>query len=150
MQKLVGDAVEGKKVYDLVVEGDKAIESAAASVYNKKTKTGAIPKGATILFTLMLTNVSNDSILPQELRSRPVYQSTMLWPISPHYSELTDRDNVNLGYYNQHSSLDLIQHPNSRLQREMSLRSIWVSIRFSSGVHKRHLNLTHYRSRCSY
>lgn len=45
MQKLVADAVEGKKVYDLVVEGDQAIETAAASVYNKKTKTGAVPKG---------------------------------------------------------------------------------------------------------
>lgn len=45
MRKLVGDAVEGKKVYDLVVEGDRAIEAAAATIYNKKTKTGAIPKG---------------------------------------------------------------------------------------------------------
>jgi hypothetical protein len=45
MRKLVGDAVEGKKVYDLVVEGDQAIEAAAATVYNKKTKTGAVPKG---------------------------------------------------------------------------------------------------------
>ena len=59
MQKLVGDAVEGKKVYDLVVEGDKAIESAAASVYNKKSKTGAIPKGAAIVFRLKLINVLN-------------------------------------------------------------------------------------------
>lgn len=48
MQKLVADAVEGKKVYDLVVEGDQAIESAASSVYNKKTKTGAVPKGLLI------------------------------------------------------------------------------------------------------
>ncbi|KIM33377.1 hypothetical protein M408DRAFT_19681 [Serendipita vermifera MAFF 305830] len=45
MQTLVAGAVEGKKVYDLVVEGDQAIEAAAATVYNKKTKTGAVPKG---------------------------------------------------------------------------------------------------------
>jgi len=45
MKKLVEDAVEGAKVFDLVVEGDKAIEAGAAAVYNKKTKTGAVPKG---------------------------------------------------------------------------------------------------------
>jgi hypothetical protein len=63
MRKLVADAIEGKKVYDLVVEGDKAIESAAASVYNKKTKTGAVPKGATILFRPKLITVLNCSVL---------------------------------------------------------------------------------------
>jgi hypothetical protein len=63
MQNLVADAVEGKKVYDLVVEGDNAIESAAASVYNKKTKTGTIPKGAAILFRPKLINVLNCSVL---------------------------------------------------------------------------------------
>ncbi|PVF98043.1 Creatinase/aminopeptidase [Serendipita vermifera] len=45
MQRLVANATEGKKVLDLAIEGDQAIEAAAASVYNKKTKTGAVPKG---------------------------------------------------------------------------------------------------------
>jgi hypothetical protein len=63
MRNLVADAVEGKKVYDLVVEGDNAIESAAASVYNKKTKTGAVPKGDAIFFRLKLINVLNSSVL---------------------------------------------------------------------------------------
>ena len=45
MKKLVDLAVEGAKVFDLVVEGDNAIEAGAAAVYNKKTKTGAVPKG---------------------------------------------------------------------------------------------------------
>jgi len=46
MRELVSNAVEGKKVYDLLVEGDQAIESALSSVYNKKTKAGAVSKGA--------------------------------------------------------------------------------------------------------
>lgn len=45
MQKLVSLAVEGARVYELVVQGDQAIESATQAVYNKKTKTGAVPKG---------------------------------------------------------------------------------------------------------
>ena len=45
MKKLTDLAVDGAKVFDLVVEGDNAIEAGAATVYNKKTKTGAIPKG---------------------------------------------------------------------------------------------------------
>jgi hypothetical protein len=45
MQKLVANATEGKKVIDLAIEGDQAIEAGAASVYNKKTKAGAVPKG---------------------------------------------------------------------------------------------------------
>lgn len=45
MKRLVELAVEGAKVFDLVVEGDAAIEAGAAAVYNKKTKTGAVPKG---------------------------------------------------------------------------------------------------------
>jgi len=45
MKKLVELSVEGAKVFDLVVEGDNAIEAGAATVYNKKTKTGAVPKG---------------------------------------------------------------------------------------------------------
>ena len=45
MKKLVELAVEDAKVFDLVVEGDKAIEAGAATVYNKKTKAGAVPKG---------------------------------------------------------------------------------------------------------
>ena len=53
MRKLVEDAVEGKKVYDLVIEGDQAIEAAAATVFNKKTKAGAIPKGMCRVFSLL-------------------------------------------------------------------------------------------------
>lgn len=45
MKNLIEEAVEGKKVYDLIVEGDQAIEAAAATVYNKKTAKGAVPKG---------------------------------------------------------------------------------------------------------
>lgn len=45
MKKLVDLAVEGAKVLDLIVEGDKALEEGAAAVYNKKTKTGVVPKG---------------------------------------------------------------------------------------------------------
>jgi hypothetical protein len=45
MKDLVELAVEGAKVLDLVVEGDKAIEAGAATVYNRKTKAGAIQKG---------------------------------------------------------------------------------------------------------
>ncbi|CAG7855126.1 Curved DNA-binding protein AltName: Full=42 kDa protein [Serendipita indica DSM 11827] len=45
MQKLVAGAVEGKKVLDLVIEGDEALEAGAAGVYNKKAKGAAIQKG---------------------------------------------------------------------------------------------------------
>jgi hypothetical protein len=45
MKKLVERVVEGANVFDLVVEGDKHIEAGAAAVYNKKTKTGFVPKG---------------------------------------------------------------------------------------------------------
>ncbi|KAG8826398.1 Curved DNA-binding protein (42 kDa protein) [Serendipita sp. 401] len=57
MQKLVAAAVEGKKVFDLVVEGDQAIEAAAASVYNKKTKTGAVAKGIAFPTCISVNNV---------------------------------------------------------------------------------------------
>jgi hypothetical protein len=45
MKKLVELAVEGAKVFDLVVEGDKGIEAGAATVFTKKAKARAVPKG---------------------------------------------------------------------------------------------------------
>lgn len=50
MQKLVAAATEGAKAYDLAVLGDQEIEAGASTVYNKKTKGAAVPKG-TYTFT---------------------------------------------------------------------------------------------------
>jgi len=57
MKDLVELAVEGAKVLDLVVEGDKAIEAGAATVYNRKTKAGAIQKGIAFPTCISVNNV---------------------------------------------------------------------------------------------
>lgn len=44
-KKLIELAVEGAKVFDLCVEGDKLIEQGTAVVYNKGSKSGKINKG---------------------------------------------------------------------------------------------------------
>ena len=46
MKKLVGLAVEGAKVLDLCVEGDKLLEQGTGAVYNKSVKGVKVVKGA--------------------------------------------------------------------------------------------------------
>ena len=43
-------AVEGARVYDLCVEGDKLIEQGTGAVYNKGGKGGKISKGMPFSF----------------------------------------------------------------------------------------------------
>lgn len=45
MKKLVGLAVEGAKVLDLCVEGDKLLETGTGAVYNKAVKGVKVSKG---------------------------------------------------------------------------------------------------------
>ncbi|TCD61120.1 Curved DNA-binding protein (42 kDa protein) [Steccherinum ochraceum] len=45
MKKLVALAVEGAKILDICVEGDKLIEEGTGSVYNKSVKGVKVPKG---------------------------------------------------------------------------------------------------------
>ena len=47
LKKLVSLAVEGAKVLDLCVEGDKLIEQGTGAVYNKSVKGVKVSKGAT-------------------------------------------------------------------------------------------------------
>ena len=49
MKKLVGLAVEGAKVLDLCVEGDKLLEQGTGAVYNKSVKGVKVSKGASLL-----------------------------------------------------------------------------------------------------
>ena len=49
-KKLIELSVEGAKVYDLCVEGDKLIEQGTGAVYNKGGKGGKISKGMLFLF----------------------------------------------------------------------------------------------------
>lgn len=49
MQKLVAEAVEGKNIFELCVEGDQAIDAGTASIYNKKAKGTTVPKGAIVI-----------------------------------------------------------------------------------------------------
>ena len=46
MKKLVGLSVEGAKVLDICVEGDKLIEQGTGAVYNKSVKGVKVSKGA--------------------------------------------------------------------------------------------------------
>lgn len=46
VKKLVSLAVEGAKVLDLCVEGDKLIEAGTGAVYNKPVKGVKVSKGA--------------------------------------------------------------------------------------------------------
>ena len=48
MKKLVGLAVEGAKVLDLCVEGDKLLEAGTGAVYNKAVKGVKVSKGASV------------------------------------------------------------------------------------------------------
>jgi hypothetical protein len=52
MKKLVELSVDGAKVLDLCIEGDKLIEQGTGAVYNnhKGGKAGKIPKGSSYLF----------------------------------------------------------------------------------------------------
>ena len=49
MKKLVGLAIEGAKVLDLCVEGDKLLEAGTGAVYNKAVKGVKVSKGASLL-----------------------------------------------------------------------------------------------------
>ena len=49
LKKLVSLAVEGAKVLDLCVEGDKLIEAGTGAVYNKSVKGVKVSKGASLL-----------------------------------------------------------------------------------------------------
>jgi len=57
VQKLVEKCTEGTRVFDLVVEGDQALEAATALVYNKKTKSGPVPKGIAFPTCISVNNV---------------------------------------------------------------------------------------------
>ena len=46
LKKLVSLAVEGAKVLDLCVEGDKLLEAGTGAVYNKAVKGVTVSKGA--------------------------------------------------------------------------------------------------------
>ncbi len=46
MKKLVELSVEGAKILDICLEGDKLIEQGTSAVYNKAVKGVKIPKGA--------------------------------------------------------------------------------------------------------
>lgn len=45
IKKLIGLAVEGAKVIDLCVEGDKLLEEGTGAVYNKSVKGVKVNKG---------------------------------------------------------------------------------------------------------
>jgi hypothetical protein len=47
-KKLIGLAVEGAKVIDLCVEGDKLLEEGTGAVYNKNVKGVKVPKGKVV------------------------------------------------------------------------------------------------------
>ena len=49
MKKLVELAVEGAKILDICLEGDKLIEQGTGAVYNKSVKGVKVPKGASSL-----------------------------------------------------------------------------------------------------
>ena len=49
MKKLVELAVEGAKILDICLEGDKLIEQGTGAVYNKAVKGVKVPKGALCL-----------------------------------------------------------------------------------------------------
>ena len=46
MKKLVELSVEGAKILDICIEGDKLIEQGTGAVYNKAVKGVKVPKGA--------------------------------------------------------------------------------------------------------
>lgn len=45
MKKLIGLSVEGAKIIDLCIEGDKLIEQGTGTVFNKSVKGVKVPKG---------------------------------------------------------------------------------------------------------
>lgn len=49
MKKLVELSVEGAKILDLCIEGDKLIEEGTGTVYNKSVKGVKVSKGALFL-----------------------------------------------------------------------------------------------------
>lgn len=73
-KKLIGLAVEGAKVIDLCVEGDKLLEEGTGAVYNKNVKGVKVPKGV-LNYLPEYTPVR--LISEQVSRSQPRYPSTM-------------------------------------------------------------------------
>ncbi len=55
MKKLVGLAVDGAKVLDIFVEGDKLVEAGPGAVYNKSVKGVKVGKGASSSLVLFLS-----------------------------------------------------------------------------------------------
>lgn len=53
MKKLIALSVEGAKIIDLCVEGDKFLEEATGGVYNKGVKGVKISKGTKNMFALI-------------------------------------------------------------------------------------------------
>ena len=51
MKKLVELSVEGAKILDICIEGDKLIEQGTSGVYNKSVKGVKIQKGTFALFS---------------------------------------------------------------------------------------------------
>jgi ERBB-3 binding protein len=57
-KKLVELAVEGAKIFDLCVEGDKLIEQGTGAVYNKGGKGSKISKGTLILLMTTILDLT--------------------------------------------------------------------------------------------
>lgn len=53
MKKLIALSVEGAKIIDLCVEGDKFLEEATGGVYNKPVKGVKVSKGTKNTFSLI-------------------------------------------------------------------------------------------------
>jgi len=70
VKKLIGLAVEGAKVFDLCVEGDKLIENGLSTVYTKSVKGVKVPKGCAFPTSISVNNViSHFSPLPSDGRA---------------------------------------------------------------------------------
>lgn len=53
MKKLIAFSIEGAKIIDICVEGDKLLEEATGGVYNKPIKGVKISKGTKNSFSLI-------------------------------------------------------------------------------------------------
>jgi len=70
VKKLIELAVEGAKVLDICVEGDKLIEGSLSTVYTKSVKGVKIPKGSAFPTSISVNNViSHFSPLPSDGRA---------------------------------------------------------------------------------
>lgn len=56
MKKLIEASVEGAKIIDLCIQGDKLLEEGAAAVYNKNVKGQKVPKGLAFPTSIAVNN----------------------------------------------------------------------------------------------